>query len=82
MTQKHERIALAVAVELVAPYGLKASMRQGGKHPCIVIEGRGRFHKQPVSGSPRTDCEEVRNFTRQQISRWLRSIDIKPKAST
>ncbi|MEH6697216.1 MAG: hypothetical protein V7672_00810 [Brevundimonas sp.] len=69
----HERRAYALISEIVAEYGFEAETQIGGKHLAVVVTHRdGRWHKFPVSGSPRSSDCQLRQI-RQQVMAWLES---------
>ena len=67
----HERRAFDLIRELVAAHGMTAQWQIGGKHRAVVAtHPDGRWHKFPVSGSPRSASCQLRQI-RQQVTAWL-----------
>ena len=69
----HERNVISLMREIAAPYGLSVEVQTGGKHLAAVIaHPDGRWHKFPVSSSPRSASCQLRQV-RQQVTSWLES---------
>lgn len=71
--QRHEREAVRLAEGMVSPLGLTATFDPGKRHSSIKIAGRGKAHRVVLAGSPRGGSSEQLSYTRQHITRWLRS---------
>lgn len=69
--KRHEREAVALIRSLVEPHGCTVASEPGGKHLGVIVEApNGRWHKFPVSRSPRSSSCQL-NQIRQQVTLWL-----------
>lgn len=69
--KRHEREAVAIIREVLAPWGLETRTQNGGKHLAVVVTMRdGSEHKFAIAGSPKNVGNALDN-TRQEVRAWL-----------
>lgn len=69
--KRHEREAVAIIREVLAPWGFGIRTQNGGKHLAVVVTTRdGSEHKFAIAGSPQNVDHMLVN-TRQEVRAWL-----------